>query len=211
MKFRLRAPVSTALVIASGLVVLVGYFFEFQYLSSLRSMLLNWVVILAAVALLVGVANLFTVHWRKAASAQPGAFYSVILIISLLLTILVVGYFGPTAPWSMWIFNNIQVPIESSLMAILTVTLVYASARLLGRRMNWFSLVFLGTAVIVLLGTAPLLGLEIPGLHGPLGLRALLTRVPAVAGARGLLLGVALGTIATGLRVLIGADRPYGG
>jgi hypothetical protein len=33
--------------------------------------------------------------------------------------------------------------------------------------------------------------------------------VPALAGARGILLGVALGTAATGLRVLLGLDRPY--
>jgi hypothetical protein len=33
--------------------------------------------------------------------------------------------------------------------------------------------------------------------------------VPALAGARGILLGVALGTVATGLRVLLGLDRPY--
>jgi hypothetical protein len=34
-------------------------------------------------------------------------------------------------------------------------------------------------------------------------------RVPTMAGARGILLGVALGIIATGLRILLGADRPY--
>jgi hypothetical protein len=33
--------------------------------------------------------------------------------------------------------------------------------------------------------------------------------VPTLAGVRGILLGVALGTIATGLRVLMGAERPY--
>ena len=33
--------------------------------------------------------------------------------------------------------------------------------------------------------------------------------VPTLAGARGIMLGVALGTIAVGLRVLLGADRPY--
>jgi len=32
-----------------------------------------------------------------------------------------------------------------------------------------------------------------------------------VAGARGILLGVSLGVIATGVRILIGSDRPYGG
>jgi len=41
--------------------------------------------------------------------------------------------------------------------------------------------------------------------------RTWIERVPATAGVRGILLGVALGTVATGFRLLIGADRPYGG
>ena len=108
----------------------------------------------------------------------------------------------------MWIFNNIQLPIESSLMALLAVILAYASARMLNRRLNLFSIVFIVTVLIVLLGTASLPFLDLPVLSE---LRAWIERIPAVAGSRGILLGVALGTIATGLRVLMGADRPYGG
>ena len=37
----------------------------------------------------------------------------------------------------------------------------------------------------------------------------LATRTDTTAGARGILLGVALGTIATGLRLIAGMDRPY--
>ena len=33
--------------------------------------------------------------------------------------------------------------------------------------------------------------------------------VPALAGTRGIILGVALGTVVTGLRLLMGIDRPY--
>ena len=42
-------------------------------------------------------------------------------------------------------------------------------------------------------------------------LRALvssLSQAP-LAGARGILIGVALGTLLTGIRILIGSDRPY--
>ena len=80
-------------------------------------------------------------------------------------------------------------------------------ARLLSRRINLFSLVFLLTSLTVLLGMA-----TIPFINAPLlgEVRAWITQVPAVAGSRGILLGVALGTIATGLRILIGSDRPYG-
>jgi hypothetical protein len=64
--------------------------------------------------------------------------------------------------------------------------------------------------LLILLGTAPLplLG-NIPGLSD--FVRPYLAQVIAVGGARGILLGVALGTLTTGLRILFGADRPYGG
>jgi hypothetical protein len=39
---------------------------------------------------------------------------------------------------------------------------------------------------------------------------SVLNRLP-VAGGRGILLGIALGSLVAGLRVLMGADRPYRG
>lgn len=209
---RLKFPLSAAIAIGVGVIVLAGYFFEYPRVVLLQQVLLQWSVILAAVALLVGVVNLLRVHSRKIAGRQKGWIYSVILILFLVVTIVVGLLFGgPTNSWSLWIFDNIQVPVESSLVALLAIVLAYASTRMLRRRMNLFSLIFLGTALVMLLGTAPILGVEIPGLHGPQGLRTLISQIPSVAGARGLLLGIGLGTIATGLRVLMGADRPYGG
>jgi hypothetical protein len=96
-------------------------------------------------------------------------------------------------------------------MALLAIVLVYAIAKLFGRRVDLFTLIFIGTALVVLLGTAPLFGVELPGIHGPNGIKYLIAQIPAVGGARGILIGVALGTLATGLRILLGADRPYGG
>jgi hypothetical protein len=100
--------------------------------------------------------------------------------------------------------------VEASLMALLAVTLTYASIRLLRRRLNLLSVIFLITALLVLLGTAPLplLG-NLPFVSD--WLRPFLTQVMAASGARGILLGVALGTLTTGLRILLGSDRPYGG
>jgi hypothetical protein len=93
-------------------------------------------------------------------------------------------------------------------MAVLAVVLVYACARLINRRINAFSLIFILTVLLVLVGSAMLPSGNIPLLYE---LRNWIAYVWASAGARGILLGVALGIIATGLRVLLGADRPYGG
>jgi hypothetical protein len=207
----MKLPIVASLAIGFGLVALLGYFLPIPLLVDLREVLMRWALIVAAVALVVGVANLFTVHLRRINQAESGGFYSAVLVLSLVLTAAVVAWQGPTGEWPLWVFQNIQMPLETSLMAVLAVSLVYAAARLLRRRLNGFTVLFLASALVALLGAAPLLGIEIPGLHGPDGLRALLVSIPAVGGARGLLLGVALGATAAGLRILLGADRPYGG
>ena len=93
-------------------------------------------------------------------------------------------------------------------MALLAVILAYASFRLLGRRLNSVSIVFVITVLIVLIAATPVMGFDVPGLSE---FRDWIVQVPSVAGTRGILLGVALGIIATGLRILMGSDRPYRG
>lgn len=203
-----KNPVYTAIAIGVGIVVLLGYFLQIDLLANLRIVLLEWATILVAVALLVGIVNLFVVHFRKSAADQQNRINSIVLIVSMTITLLVAGWFGPTHTYSLWIFNYIQIPIEASLMAILTVMLIYAGIRLLRRKPNLLTIVFIATAVIILLMSGALFGIDIPGLSE---LRIWIGKVPAVAGARGILLGVSLGIVAAGLRILIGADRPYGG
>ena len=200
------SAVNTIIAISAGLIVLAGYFvpgFDF-----LRDTLVKWAVILGGFALLVGVINLLSVHWSKVQRRGKGAVYSVVLIFSFFITVVVVGLDGPTGTWSRWLFENIQVPVEASLLALLSVTLAYAAMRLLHRRRDAFSIIFILALVLALLGTAPLYWLgEVSFLSD---IKSWLANVPATAGARGILLGVALGTVATALRILMGADRPYG-
>jgi len=202
-------PTSNAIIaVISGLLVLLGYFFPGVF-GNIQSILIGWSIILAAFALLLGIFNLAFVHWKKTKAGGAGGINSIVLLVSLGITIILVSLSGPTGALSLWIFNSFQVPVEISLLAVLAVVLVYAAARLLTRRPKWYTVLFLVTVLIVLLGSVPLFFL---GEVAPLvALRGWLAQVPAVAGARGLLLGVALGTVATGIRILMGVDRPYGG
>lgn len=208
MRINLKTPVFVSIAIACGAIVLIGYFVELPLLVDLRGIFMQWAVILAAIALLVGIVNLILVHWKKVQARQVGSVYSIVLLIALGITLLVAGLFGPNSRLSLWLFDNLLVPVESSLMAVLAVVLVYACARLINRRINAFSLIFILTVLLVLVGSAMLPSGNIPLLYE---LRNWIAYVWASAGARGILLGVALGIIATGLRVLLGADRPYGG
>lgn len=201
---------TAALAIATGLLVLLGYFVPVGVLLEIRLVLVEWAVILAAVAVLVGVFNLFGVHWNKIRTRQRGGVYSILLIVSLFATF-VLGLVppGPNGDTLQFFLNSIIIPAETSLMALLAVTLIYASASLLQRRLDAMTILFLAVAVLILLASAPLPFGKIPGLSD--FILPWITQVFAAAGARGILIGVALGALTTGLRVLFGTDRPYGG
>jgi hypothetical protein len=95
-------------------------------------------------------------------------------------------------------------------MAILAITLIYASIRLLRRRVDVMSVLFLVVAVVFLIAILPT---PFGPLLGERGNQALVNFMEMFShgGTRGLLIGIALGTLLTGLRVLFGIDRPYGG
>jgi hypothetical protein len=209
MKVKFRGLFSTAVAIAVGLLVLVGYFIATPLLIALRTTLLNWAIILAAFALFIGLFNILIVHIKKIRSKQKGSAYSLVLIIFMLVTLMLGLWLRPDHTVVSFIFHSIQLPVEASLMAMLVVTLTYASIRLLRRRANLFSVIFLATALLILLGTAPLPLIGYVPILSDL-IRPFIAQVLAAAGARGILIGVALGSLTTGLRILFGADRPYG-
>jgi hypothetical protein len=199
--------VAVVLAILIGVIVLVGYFIP--ALAPIQSILLNWALILAGTAAVVGVFNLILVHGTKITKREKGTFYSAILLISLFATLLFGIVLGPNHQDMRLLVNAIIVPAEASLMALLAVTLLYASIRLLRRRANLMSILFIATALLMLIGSVTLPFGEIGALNN--FLRPWFQHVLALGGARGILIGVALGTLTTGLRVLFGIDRPYGG
>jgi len=203
--------VFAATAVGSGIFVLLGYFIDHEVILTLRLILMRWSVLLAAVALFLGLFNLLTVHWSKVSEQEKGWPYSAVLILAFLVTLILGLWFGPDNQTLLMLFNYIQLPVEASLMALLAISLAVAGFRLVSRRRDPFSLIFVVVAMLVLLGTGPWLVASDSDAYIMLGqLRNWVAQVWASGGARGILLGVALGAILTGLRVLLAVDRPYG-
>lgn len=205
---RLRTPAFALIAIVVGATVLLGYFIQIPLLQELRTTILSWALILTSVVLLVGILNLLLVHLRKIRTEEKNSLYSLFLVIALLVTFVIALVFGPASPWSVWIFDYVLLPVETSLIALLAVMLVYALARMFWRGVTLFNLIFAAIVLFMLAVPALLSWMSFPLLSI---LHAWITQVWALAGARAILMGVALGIIATGLRILIGADRPYEG
>jgi len=206
----MKAPLATIVAICSGLVILAGYFFPIPALLAVRTPMLDWAVTLSGVAGLVAIIHLmFGVHLRRLREPGSKRFFSIVVIISFLVVSITGFYFGPTHVGYQKVVTAIQVPIETSLMALLAITLSYSSLRLLQRQRNLMGVIFFLSVIVFLVINSGVLAFsaDIPILQD------LLTgfhQIPT-AGARGILLGIALGSLATGVRILIGAEKPYSG
>ncbi len=199
---------SVAVAIAVGLLILLGYFVDRPLLVALRVAFVQWAILLTALAVFIGVINLMVVHLDRL-NKRKGGISSLALLLGLLVSLGVGLVFGPQHEFSQTLFDAIVLPGEASLLAVLSISLLYAAIRLLHRRTDLVSLIFVVTLVLVLLGSVPMPFGRIPVLSDML--RPYITQVLAAAGARGILLGVALGTLTAGVRILLGVDRPYGG
>jgi hypothetical protein len=117
------------------------------------------------------------------------------------------GFWGSPADFQKAVVY-IQAPIEASLMAVLAVTLTFAIVRLFQRRHGLLAGVFvISVLAFLVLNSGLLTGTQNSLVSAGLGILQFLP----VAGGRGILLGIALGSLMAGLRILLGADRPYSG
>lgn len=195
--------------IIPGLIVLAGYFLpQVGLLQTIRRMILDWAITLFGIAMLLGIYNFIALHWRKVAATGEGHdFYSLVTIITFALTVLLGLYYSPSDPRFQSIVLNLLKPLETSLLAVLLIALVSAGFTFMHRHINPLSVTFgasvvvyllLYTGIIVHYLQHPLIGKIITYLHW----------LPT-AGARGLIIAVAVATIVTGLRTILGQDQPY--
>jgi hypothetical protein len=197
----LKRSVTTAIAISVGLFVLLDFFVQNAFIAVLKFVFVRWAIIVAAFAIILGFFNVLIVHLNKILRFKQGWFYSVFLVLTMMVVLLLGLIEGPQGSLTSRIFQYVLFPLQATIFSLLAFFVASAAYRAFRLR-SWESALLVITGVIVLLGQVPL--------WGPLTVaKERILEVPSMAGARGILLGVALGTVATGLRVLLGIDRPY--
>ncbi len=193
---------ATAIAIGVGIIVLIDFFFALPLLDALGTAFKEWTIILTAFAMLVGLGNLLVVHsLRIFRRNESGTGYSVIVLVTAISVFAVGLVFGLADGPMAWLFNNVYLPLNGAFFALTAFFLATAAYRAMRAR-NIETTLMLLAALVVFLGQTPLVS--------PLAsTKEWILSVPSEAGVRGILLGVALGTIATGLRLILGMDRPY--
>lgn len=193
---------ATAIAIGVGLIVLFDFFFTLPLVNAIGAAFREWTILLTAFAVLLGLINLLSVHLSRVLRRnEPSAGYSaIVLVVAALVFVIGLIFQVPSAPMN-WIFDNVYVPLQGAFFALVAFFLATAAYRALRARSIETTLMLLA-ALVVFIGQAPLVNAMTQAKEWVLN-------VPSTAGARGILLGVALGTIATGVRLITGMDRPY--
>lgn len=222
---RLGSALSTALVMVIGIITFLGLIVG-NGLGGLSSVVnafalptfanafLRLTVITLAITVLIGILNLILVHLgRVFGRGKPFSqrINSLVLIISAI-GVIVLGTLeragvltGSPAPTTV-LLEGVQLSIESALAGLVLFALVYGAYRLMRRRVTGSGLLFTIVLLVILTGALPF---TTPGMRVVSIIRDWLLAVPVSAGARGILLGIALAVTVAGARVLIGQDRSY--
>jgi hypothetical protein len=201
-----RWLIPTVVTVLVGVVALLGYLVPLPALVSVREMLVRGATVLAAFAMLLAYFSLLRVHLRRSFSKQAKyRVASLILVIAALGSLALVLWQGPGGSLAGFLVDGILAPGQSALLALTAVTLVLGGMRLLGTRRNLNSALFLLVALLFLLTAVPFVLPDV--------VLSVVQWVDAVAtaGMRGILLGVVLGIVMTGLRIVFGVDRPQSG
>ncbi len=191
----------------SGFLVIFGLFFPETILGDIRLYLLDWAVIVGAIALAIAIINLFSVHWNKVFSNEKRDYASPFFIVGFLTVMLLGILLGPNNKFFENLTSTTIITVEASLMAVLALTLSLASFRFFRKKHNLLAIVFgISTVIFLLLFSGIIsMGEKLPLMKT---VNTVLNALPT-AGSTGILVGISLGAILTSLRILFGFDRPY--
>lgn len=195
-------PVAVAML--AGTVVLLDMVLAPSWLATPARLLLETALVLAAAALLFATGHLAVTHGAGIVRGEPESGHRSVLLAALLITF-GIGVALPGSAAMSWIFRHLYTPIQATMLGLMTFVLINAVYRA-GRMGPRGARTLIGLALVLLL-----LQVAASDAISPLlpALRDWMLAVPVAAATRGILLGVALGATAAGLRVLLGIDRPY--
>ncbi len=203
----MRRTLPLAICLIMGIVMMVQFFVPHPISVGFYDLTTKWIRIVSAFALVLGVGSLILYHIDRLQRKRPGWAYSIVTLVALVVTVSIGLGWGvkPGAPLQEIIFKNILVPLNASMFAILAFYMASAAYRAFRARTKEAALLLIA-AFLVMLGMVPV-GAAIWGKLPEVA--EWILSVPNMAAKRAILFGVALGAIATSLKVILGIERGW--
>lgn len=201
------------LTFIAGALMINDFFIPHRAHGAVVQELQQWGLIIVAFTYVLGMANVFDLHWRRVSRGGGDALYSIVLLATLV-GMAGLGIFhdhqSDTSPF-IWLYNTVYDPLAASMFSLLAFFITSAAYRAFRAR-STEAVLLLSAAILVMLGQVPV-GAALWGpeswLGGFPGVKDWIMDVPNLAGKRAILMGAALGAISTGIRVILGLERAH--
>ncbi len=189
-----------------GVALIAFYFIPNYHIQRLNAELFEWTTIVYAFALVLGSISLWNSHARKIRTRSDGWPYSLVTLVTLV-TITVLGIWkgvGEQSPVG-HIYNMVNSPLASTMFSLLAFFIASAAFRAFRAR-NVEATLLLITALLMMIGRVSVGEWLWKGFPG---FTEWLLDVPNLAAKRAIAIGVGLGAVSTGLRIILGIERSY--
>ena len=207
----MRREIPIIITITIGWIMVLDFFFP--PVSRAATHMRDWTLILIAVSQMLGVYNVARINLQKISRRHPDAPYAMVLLAAITFMIVVgcmpISIGGGITQGTMFdtVYNNMYVPMQGTMFSLLAFFIASAAYRAFKIRSPEATMLAV-TAVIIMLGQVPIGSYVWDGMPG---LSAWIMNVPNLAAKRAILIGAALGAVATGMKVILGLERNYVG
>ncbi len=217
----IKKQIPLAIVFVFGVLTLASYYVPHKVSVDFMEMMNKWENIVSAFAFFLGLISLFYSHYHKISRRGDGWGYSLFVYIGFLAMVVpailchgsLMGDAGQTALG--WSFNFIYNPLSATMFAVLAFYIVSTAYRSFRIKSLQAFVLFLA-AFLLILGKVPLGQIIWDSVLGWTGVgidRVIewVMSAPAVAGKRGIMIGIAIGAIVTSFKIIFGIERQYMG
>lgn len=203
----MRREVPLFITFLFGTFMIIQYFIPQYFVTDLADRFQRWAIIILAFAYVLGVANVVRISGERVYQRGLDWPYKILTIVALFfmgILGLVTGV-GEGTFFNDRMYVSVYSPMQATMYSTLAFYIASAAYRAFRVR-TWQAGLLAVTAVVVMLGRVPI-GAAIWG--GFPGLVEWIMGVPNVVGQRAILIGAALGAVATGLKMVLGIERSY--
>lgn len=222
----MKRQVPLALCFLFGIAMIFTQFSPHSYSQAVYKEVIAWGLIISPFALVLAVATLVQTHISRVRFRSEHWQYSLVVFVGLITMVCIGVPFGPQDSVFVWLYDNVQVPMDATMFSLLAFFIASAAFRAFRARAFEATLLLIA-AMLVMIGNVPVGDLIwnnliswIPGADNPESwvnsladgaskFRQWILDIPNGAARRGIILGVSLGVISQSIRIILGIERSY--
>ncbi len=215
----MKREIPILLTILCGLAITWSFFSPQPVSQAVNDELLAWGTVFFSVAFLLGIGNLVRISLKQISARHPDWPYKALLLVVLFGYMIIGvaeihGWFGIPDGQNLrrdWIYERVFQPLQATMFSLLAFYIASAAFRAFRAR-SLEATLLLTAGALVMIGQVPIPPFfpfaEAIGDYS-VRLQGFLMAYVNAAGQKAIIMGAALGTLATGLRIVLGIERSY--